>query len=216
MEDQAAIWDEILAASARRLESTTTSARPSAPTFRLRKTPEARHLPGLERYADLIAPELRVAIRGLLLGTNKWPLFVHGAAGTGKTRAALCLLDYCETSVYRTVGELCDTLIQAQQGRLEWYHDGHGGKTWPENIWKAIRMAAVVVLDEIGTRERVSDFTYDTVKRVIDEREGKPLVCCSNMDLPKIERLYDDRIASRLAAGIVIHLVGADRRLKGT
>lgn len=105
-------------------------------------------------------------------------------------------------------------MIRAQQGRLETAADGKcGGKVWPEAIWERIATAPLVVLDEIGCREKVTDAHYEIVKRAIDLRWGKPLVAISNIDLAELSPIYDDRIVSRLGAGTIFELNAADRRL---
>src|SRR5262249_12878111 len=80
-------------------------------------------------------------------------------------------------------------------------------------LWERIANAPLIVLDEIGSKERVSDHHYETVKGVLDKRHGRPLICISNLNLDEIKNVYDDRIASRLAAGTVFELLGEDRRL---
>lgn len=160
-----------------------------------------------------IDPALRTAIRAAVLAETPWPLVVHGPAGCGKTCAALCVLDHAGGE-YHTAAGLCETIIRAQQGRLEWSHEGRGGMLWPEQFWRKLAAASLVVLDELGSRERVSDHHYECVKRVLDDRAGKPLIVLSNLGLEKIASLYDDRIASRLAAGTVVRMEGDDRRLQ--
>lgn len=86
---------------------------------------------------------------------------------------------------------------------------------WPEKLWAKLARAHLVVVDELGSRDRVSDHHYECVKRIIDERQGQPLALASNHDIEALARLYDDRIASRIAAGTVLGLDGDDRRLKG-
>lgn len=146
-----------------------------------------------------------------MTGKLPWPLFLHGPAGTGKTCTGLCLLDFAGGEFY-TVAGLCSTLIQAQQGRLEWSHEGRGGNLWPEQVWDRIAKAPLLVLDDLGGRDKVTDAHYETVKTAIDERHGKPFVVTSNLSLKKISALYDERIFSRLSAGTVLHLEGQDRR----
>ena len=151
-----------------------------------------------------------------MAGESAWPLAVCGPPGTGKTCAALCLCDHCDgDSRYWTAAGLCELLVMSQSGRLEWSREGYGGTVWPETVWRWVAGAALVVLDEVGCRDRVSDFAYETVKRVIDDRYGKPLVVLSNHTLDVVARLYDDRIADRLAEGTVIVLQGESRRLAG-
>jgi DNA replication protein DnaC len=109
------------------------------------------------------------------------------------------------------VWALAASLIEAQNSRRI---NAAGYNTMPANIWNGIDRAPLVVLDEIGCRDAVSDFRYETTKRVIDARRGKPLVCISNLSLGELVGLYDDRISSRLAEGTVFCLDGDDRRLK--
>jgi DNA replication protein DnaC len=173
--------------------------------------PDKPQCPRKARTVSKIDPALRAAIRSAVAGESSWPLVMVGPAGTGKTCAALCLVDHAHGR-YWTAGELCETLIRSQQGRLDWYNSGHGGKHHPEDVWGWVAGASVVALDEVGTRS-VSDFAYETVKRVLDEREGKPLAVVSNLTLEALARLYDDRVSSRLAAGTVVEVAGRDRRL---
>jgi DNA replication protein DnaC len=139
-------------------------------------------------------------------------MFLHGPPGTGKTCAALCLLDFAGGEYY-TVSGLHDLLIRAQHGRLEWSRCGHGGTIWPETIWAKLARAPLVVLDELGCRERVSDAHYETVKRCIDERHNRAFIVISNLTLADVASVYDNRIFSRLGAGTVLELAGKDRRL---
>lgn len=97
---------------------------------------------------------------------------------------------------------------------MTWRNDGQGGNVWPEMIWESIAKSPLIVFDELGCRDRVSDFQYETAKRVLDKREGKPLVVISNLTLKTLAELYDDRFCSRLAAGTVLGVSGDDRRLK--
>lgn len=171
------------------------------------------HLPRVRRVPEAILDALRGELRDLVTGKSPWPLYLHGKAGVGKTCAALCLLDYAGGE-YHTVSGLCDLLIRAQQGRLEWSNVGVGGTLWPEQVWDKIAKAPLLVLDELGTREKVSDAHYEVVKTAIDERHGKPFVVISNHSLETVAALYDERIFSRLSAGTVLLLEGKDRRLE--
>ncbi len=171
-----------------------------------------RHRTDIARRIDAITPELRSEIRAVIGGEKPWPLVLFGEAGTGKTCAALCMLDYAGGD-YFTVYSLCARLIQSQQGRLEWSQEGRGGVIWPDKFWSMMASQPLVVMDELGCRDRPSDPHYEAVKEVIEIRAGKPLVVISNHGLERIAQLYDARIASRLAAGTVFCLDGEDRRL---
>jgi DNA replication protein DnaC len=161
----------------------------------------------------------------LARGDLPWPLFVFGPAGVGKTCAALCLLDHVmpptcseitdeegvrrikriggETAYYTATG-LAEAVIDCQQGR---------GELHPPLFWQRLTEKVLVVLDEIGARERVSDHHYDCVKRLLDDRHARPLIVLSNLSLEQVANVYDSRIASRMAAGTIVQVKGRDRRL---
>lgn len=122
------------------------------------------------------------------------------------------MLDYSEGK-YFTTSELCQTVIDLNFGRLSWSKEGHGGTLTSDMFWRDVSSVPLVVLDEIGSRDRVTDHHYDAVKRVLDERMNRPLVLISNLSLEEVERLYDDRIASRMGAGTVMNVQGKDRRI---
>lgn len=159
-----------------------------------------------------MATEVRQVVRQLVAGEKPWPLVMMGSPGSGKTCTALCLLDYVGGEYY-TVWSLCDLLVQSQQGRLEIESNGEIRRTYPAQFWGRVARSPLVVLDELGCRDRASDHHFECVKNLIDARHGKPLVVVSNHQLDDLARLYDDRIASRLAAGTVVEVGGKDRRL---
>lgn len=159
-----------------------------------------------------IDPGLRAVIRQLVSGETAWPLFLHGPPGLGKTCAALALLDHAGGH-YFTVAGLCEQLVAAANGRLTWNKEGRGGEIFPERLWQQIHASPLVVLDEIGCRDKVTDFQYEVTKRLVDEREFRAMVAISNLGLSRLEQLYDARLVSRLARGKVVQLAGSDRRL---
>lgn len=166
--------------------------------------------PNKLRQLEGIDAKHRSAIRAVVEGKAPWPLLLTGEAGSGKTCAALCMID-AFGGWYLTVTQLTEMLIAAQQGRLQW---SSGYARTVEEIWTAWERAHLTVLDELGGR-KVSDFHYETVKRCLDLREGRPAVFISNLDIDHLigPELYDDRIASRLAGGSVIETTG-DRRVE--
>lgn len=157
----------------------------------------------------MIDPSLLKVFRALVKGETPWPLLLTGGAGVGKTCAALCLLDY-SGGVYFTIYELCDVLIAAaDKAYVNPYADRPMSKI---GVWEWLHATSLLVIDELGSRH-VSDFHYENVKRVLDQRENKPLVCISNKSLAELAVIYDDRVASRFAGGTVVQLVGPDRRI---
>ncbi|KKM63048.1 hypothetical protein LCGC14_1515430, partial [marine sediment metagenome] len=56
------------------------------------------------------------------------------------------------------------------------------------------------------------DFDYSAVKQFTDWRECRPVIYLSNHGPEEIERIYDERLQSRLTSGTVYELVDRDRR----
>lgn len=205
--EQEDIW--AAAESVRRKGSTPTSSRQGKIPLRLASRPRPLFSPMKVRDIEEIHPNLRGALKLLCHGELPWPLYIFGPPGTGKTCAALCLLDYAG-GLYFTPQILCQDLLAASKEQLQ--TEG-GRKLTPRSIWAEIASTKLLVLDELGTRGKATDWQYECVKRSIDEREGKPFVAMSNLDLDTLATIYDDRVASRLAAGTALHLDGNDRRL---
>jgi hypothetical protein len=217
MENPAEAWDRALESQLQQTVSQQPRPRLFTQQKLARAAGESRKIkPEIFRTIAGIDQDIRDKMRGLIAGELPWPLFMTGPAGTGKTCAALCLLDFAG-GIYRTVPGLCSELIQSQQGRLDYWEEQYlpnGGKIWPEEFWRRISRVPLVVLDEIGTRKIVSDAHYEAVKEGIDRRQGRPFVAISNMTKIALTETYDDRIFSRLNCGTVIDFSGmADRRL---
>jgi DNA replication protein DnaC len=159
----------------------------------------------------MIAPSIRKRVENVIEGIDPWPLVLVGGVGTGKTCTAGCMLDLAAGQrIYKTVPQLAEDLVLAGKGELS--ESGYPVST--SGYWARWREAALVVLDELGTRERASDFVYESVKRAIDERQDMPAVFISNLGLDDLAKVFDDRVSSRLAQGTVIHFDGPDRRLR--
>lgn len=132
----------------------------------------------------------------LVRGVKRWPLLLHGPAGTGKTAASLALCDVAATASMATVDELCTRVMQ-------------GGEA---DLWEWIASKDLAVLDELGCRTTVNDLHYTVVKAFCDAREHRPTVYITNLSPRELRDLYDERIHSRIACGSWFHLDGPDRR----
>ena len=84
-----------------------------------------------------------------------------------------------------------------------------------EGILEEIAETTLLCLDDIGLRSP-SDAAYDILHAVMTARRRNPTVITGNLSPVQLAKLYDDRIASRLAQGTVLELCGADRRLETT
>ncbi len=165
-------------------------------------------LPNIHRDRDQIAEPVRNAIRQCWAGKSAWPLVLTGCAGSGKTCASLCMVDHYG-GMHWVAERWVERIRDAKMGQATW---STGYPASELGIWQQWSGAKLCVLDELGSRSKVSDHHYETVKRAIDERHGLPLVCVSNLDIPGLSTVYDDRIASRLSAGTIVVTEG-DRRV---
>ena len=179
-------------------------------TLSMSEERKINHLPQIERKAGQIDPDLLIRFLHVVNGRRPWPIFLTGPAGFGKTCAALVICDHA-AGWYRSVRHFLTDIIDAQYGRLE---NDKGYKITLAGYWRRIREANFTVLDELGTSEKVSPHHYDWLCEFIEIRYNKPAIYISNLSLHKIQLVYDDRIASRLAAGTVIEVEGEDRRIK--
>lgn len=161
---------------------------------------EWRILSQVYRNMKLVDPKLFTLFRSLVRGSARWPLYLHGAAGRGKTLAALSLCDWIPRAGYYVPNDLCEAIVNPSRF----------------NFWESVREKPVVVLDELGAREHVGDLPYEAVKRFADCRElhaGRVAVYISNLTPKQIADVYDDRIASRILCGSWFELTGPDRRM---
>ena len=181
-----------------------------------------------------IAPQVRAILRKLLNGESPWPLYLWGPAGTGKTSAALVVLDYCgrnqcehepEPEIhdwiygFAEVRSITSMRIAADKGLgsigASYFGLPDGCSAWAKLVenWKRLPLC---VLDEIGVGSTASDFRLDALLEVLNTRcdhPVKPLIVTSNLEPKEIEKAYDDRVASRILAGTVHHVGGYDRRI---
>ncbi len=143
-------------------------------------------------------PELMAIFADLCDGERFWPLFIHGAPGSGKTVATYCMTDVLFDYIYTDLDGLCEALVTRSD---KWRHIQDPDKC--------------AILDEIGGRDVVSSVDADAVKKFLDLRENyanRVGVYVSNHGPDAIPGLYGHRIASRLLCGTTFHMEGSDQR----
>lgn len=72
----------------------------------------------------------------------------------------------------------------------------------------------LLVIDEIGAREKASDAEIDVLHTLLSAREGRPTILVSNRQLSELATLYGAAIVSRISAGTAIEVAGPDRRVE--
>jgi chromosomal replication initiation ATPase DnaA len=181
----------------------------------LGKNPKAnKHYPGVERHFHLLPEELRHIIEALCDGHGRWPLFLHGKVGRGKSYAALCLFDRVGGSEFWSMPDFIEKYRRVKDGREWWSNIGNGGYWTVDSWWQYITRLPLLVLDDVALHEENNQIQTETLFRALEARTRLPLVVTSNRDPDGIGLSYDDRIRSRLCCGTIYELEGDDLRYK--
>jgi DNA replication protein DnaC len=171
--------------------------------------------PTKPRSVSQVLPKLWQVITELCDGKRKWPFYLHGSVGTGKSSAALCLVDLVEKAEFWPFPRFANFVEGVKDGREDWYDCGRGG-TWTEKGWWGyISKLPLLVLDDVGIREQYNDNQIEALYLALEARDGKPLICTSNLSEKSIDERFGDRITSRLFCGTIHRLEGSDRRYEG-
>lgn len=145
--------------------------------------------------------------------------FIHGNVGTGKTYLACALANALiwgrtvRNEKYRVrfirVYDLITRIQNTFQNENSFERSLDIIKFYSEEV-------DYLFLDDLGV-EKVTEWVIQTIDSLIDYRynHGKHLVITSNYSLLDIERRFDERIASRIAASCdLIFMKGPDKRLR--
>jgi DNA replication protein DnaC len=165
---------------------------------------------------DEVAPDFRREL-SQAMNANRWPIYLFGGAGRGKSCAAACI--YCrapgrplwvETNWY--IGKI----TRCRMGCPDEVSSITSSSTESEpSLVGKVRNASLVVFDDVGIRIP-TEAAFEILFELVSVRKGKPTIYTSNLGGGALADLFDDRIASRLLSGTVIEVHGKDRRLKGT
>lgn len=136
-------------------------------------------------------------------------LFVYGNCGTGKTHLSAAMQYY-----YNTNSVECSLIFSADLF-IKLRNSFTKAEETEFEIIKAATAAHLVIFDDIGA-QKLSDYAIEAWYGIIDARyrNESPTVFTSNLKLGEICKCMSDRIASRLASGIVFEMGGEDRRFK--
>ena len=131
-----------------------------------------------------------------------------GNPGAGKSHLAIAMIqgllkksNYEKKCLFVSYRELLEQLKFAM-------NDEAARKSITGNLMKELKLADVVVLDDLGselstTKEATKASTYnlDILTSVLEARQNKATIFTTNLDSSTIERVYGDRIISRILKG---------------
>jgi len=153
-----------------------------------------------------VAPSLRKAINEAV-AASRWPIYLFGPAGVGKTCAAACVWrSWPRWPLWYETSEIINRIVRCRTSDDS--DDSERGLT------NKIRDTPLIVLNDFGIRAP-TEAAFEILIRIIDLRLGKPLIVTSNLEPEQLAKVFDDRVASRLLRGSVVHCVGDDRRSAG-
>jgi DNA replication protein DnaC len=153
---------------------------------------------------------------------RRWPIYIFGDVGIGKTCAAACVYhNWRQSALWFECGRILADIIECRMSPdhlITRVYRSPGadedGRTWQEGegaIMRKIADTSLVVFNDVGLR-KPSEAAFEIFLTMLDLRLGKPTIYTSNLEPERLDQLFDDRVASRLLRGSVIHVVGDDRR----
>ena len=180
----------------------------------------------LEYYPDAMEPELgcspRTYMRQLLQGlrsyaedfdpTDSESLMFIGNAGLGKTHAALAIAGTALERGFDVIYVSSPDFFS----RLETLHFGTDADNEEETLLRTASGADLLILDDLGS-EFNSAFLISTLYSLLNNRLGAklPTIVTTNItDGSLLEKLYTEKISSRLGAFVPIRFVGEDIRVQ--
>ncbi len=224
--DSAAIWDKAVSESLARLKNTSKSASETHAKVALSSKPDRIYKLAVDRNPGQIDPKLRQTFRDAAQGLVKWPLFVGGEPGQGKSCATLCLADYVPGAFWtpweaywkfisdvnfgRARSEIPGRLVEEGLGS---YRELSVTVNWTYRRWWAhFYHLPLAIIDDVGLRASANDTQYEALKQALDARVHQPLIVTSNLDLNTLGKTFDARVLDRLSCGTIVILKGKSRR----
>ena len=123
---------------------------------------------------------------------NSKSLYIFGKTGLGKTHLALsCAKEIISRGYYVVYGMAGQIFSSIEEEKFK----GISGKY----TMKTLLDADLLIIDDLGSEFRTS-FTASVVHNIIESRllASKPVIITTNLDIGGINKLYGERIASRI------------------
>lgn len=182
---------------------------------RARSSPE----PGCEAEWVNVPGRMQNAIVNAI-AERKYPVLLLGQAGRGKTYAMACV--YRGWPAKRPNGDRTEIqwnvtstiLSRIMRCRMDGYIVEGGMDVFECQILDRVARCDLACFDDIGVRS-LSPAQYEALLELVNSRVGKPTFYTTNLEPKELSAVLDARIASRLCAGTIIRVSGADRRVSG-
>lgn len=140
---------------------------------------------------------------------NSPSLFMYGKTGLGKTHLSLAIANGVIEQGYGVIYGSAKNLIAG----LENEHFGRRNDFYSEN---ALLTCDLLIIDDLGA-EFTNAFAVSEVYNIINTRllAKKPTIISTNLDIKGIEKLYTERIASRIVGEYqAVKFYGEDIRVR--
>lgn len=154
-----------------------------------------------------------------LLQADKWPLYLWGPTGVGKSYAAANVFVLWQGVEYAAKWvsylNLTDTAIGLKKhGTLERWRLGRTVTITEASFWRTIQDVELLVIDEIALGKS-HDWRTEIMWDVLEARKNRPLILTGNVPPSELIEVFDERIQSRILAGSLFGMTGEDKRLVG-
>ena len=139
-------------------------------------------------------------------------LMFTGNAGLGKTHAALAVAGSALDKGYDVIYISSPDFFS----RVETLHFGSDPAGEKDALLETVSGADLLILDDLGT-EFNSSFVISTLYSLLNDRLGRrrPTILTTNItDGALLEKLYTEKVASRISAFVPYRFLGDDIRLK--
>ncbi len=140
---------------------------------------------------------------------NSESLMFMGATGLGKTHLSLAIAGIATEKGAGVIYAPLRNILS----RIENEHFSQNSNTTLENVCNC----DLLIIDDLGT-EFSSQFTKSVIFEIINTRllNSKPVIISTNLDVRELEKMYTERVVSRIVGCYrCFEFVGRDIRLQG-